>query len=103
MKLVTSFAAILLCAGLAYAKQQPPRDWVAEWPETEFQKAAIAFSEIRSGGPPKDGIPAIHEPVFETLENGTASGWVSELSPNEAVIAFEVEGDARAYPLRILI
>ncbi|MDQ3557578.1 MAG: DUF3179 domain-containing protein [Pseudomonadota bacterium] len=103
MKLVTLFAVILLCASLAHAQQQPPREWVAEWPETDFQKAAVAFSEIRSGGPPKDGIRSIDEPAFARLENGTASGWASELSPNEAVIALDVEVDARAYPLRILI
>ncbi len=97
-------AAVILClSGGALAEQAAPRAWTLEWPKTDFERASIAFSEIRSGGPPKDGIPAIDEPKFETLEGGAASGWAKRLSPNEAVIALELNGDARAYPLRVLI
>ena len=64
---------------------------------TNFDISSVPFSEIISGGPGKDGIPAVNEPRFESIE--AARGWLSEKSP---VIALEIDGDARAYPLAIL-
>ncbi len=71
--------------------------WQGEWPETDFSKTAVDFAEILSGGPPKDGIPSIDDPAFEPVAG--ASG----LSETEPVIGLVVNGDARAYPLSILI
>ena len=51
-----------------------------------------------SGGPPRDGIPAVDNPRHVTVEE--ASGW---LDPGEPVIAVELGGEVRAYPLQILI
>jgi hypothetical protein len=45
---------------------------------------------------PKDGIPAIDDPVFEDPSD------VEWIAPTEPVIAFELNGDARAYPLAIM-
>ena len=46
---------------------------------------------------PPDAIPSIDEPNFDTVE--AAGAW---LQAQEPVIAFEHNGDARAYPLHIL-
>jgi hypothetical protein len=35
-----------------------------EWPKTDFSKRTVELAEIESGGPPKDGIPAIDRPRF---------------------------------------
>jgi hypothetical protein len=48
--------------------------WRQEWPTTDFTKHVVALSGIKSGGPSKDGIPAIDSPRFEQLEAGRASG-----------------------------
>lgn len=74
---------------------EPP--W-PEWSRTDFSRATIDLSEIQSGGPPKDGIPAIDTPRFVTAS--AAAKW---LHPREPVIALTIENDARAYPLQILI
>lgn len=66
--------------------------------KTNTQKALVPLSEIISGGPPPDGIPAIDHPKFVTPE--AAEGWIK---PQEPVLAFEWGGEARAYPLQILI
>ena len=50
-----------------------------------------------SGGPPKDGIPSIDDPVF------VAAGEVEDLADTEPVMSFFVGDDQRAYPLQILI
>ena len=65
--------------------------------ETDFSRHTVPFSEIRSGGPPRDGIPPLDDPKFTTP--GDADRW---LEGQEPVIAFELNGDARAYPLQIL-
>ena len=65
--------------------------------ETDFSRHTVPFGEINSGGPPRDGIPPIDNPKFISIEN--ASAWLNDQEP---VLAFEVNEDARAYPLQIL-
>ena len=62
----------------------------------KLDNAIVPQEEILSGGPPKDGIPAILEPKF------VSGAKVSFLSPGDQVIGIEVGGQARAYPIRIL-
>lgn len=52
--------------------------------------------DIISGGPPPDGIPPIDEPRF------LAPDEVRFLADDEPVLAVEIDGDARAYPLQIM-
>jgi len=73
-----------------------PAQWQVEWPETDFDQTLVDFSEILSGGPPKDGIPSIDDPTFASPED-------VELPPQEAVIGINSSSEARAYPLRILM
>ncbi|NIM92359.1 MAG: DUF3179 domain-containing protein [Anaerolineales bacterium] len=70
----------------------------AYWPNTDFNKHSVDYSEIFSGGPPPDGIPAIDSPEFESVEE--SDRWLQEDWP---VMFFELNGEARAYPLVILI
>ena len=65
--------------------------------KTDFSKHTVPFSEILSGGPPRDGIPPIDEPKF--IDFGEADQYLGRLEP---VISFEINGDVRAYPLQIL-
>jgi Protein of unknown function (DUF3179) len=80
----------------AAATERPPFD-TSEW-KTDFGKHSVPFSDILSGGPPKDGIRAIDRPEFVGVD--AADGW---LKPREPVIFFVHGNDARAYPLQILI
>jgi hypothetical protein len=56
----------------------------------------VEFDEIRSGGPPPDGIPPVDEPRFLRVAD------VDFLADNEPVLALEIDGDARAYPVQIM-
>jgi len=89
-------AAVLAFAPLAHAN---PSTWSHEWPETDFSETSIDdWSEIMSGGPPKDGIPAIDDPQFLRADDETA------LRGREPVITVEIEGaEPRAYPIRYLM
>ena len=68
-------------------------DWA-----TDFTRRTMPWAEVISGGPPKDGIPAISDPTFEDIP--AASEWLSERDP---VIVFAQGDEVRAYPLAILI
>lgn len=64
--------------------------------KTDFDNAAIDMDEVVSGGVPRDGIPPIDNPTFVEAAHAV------ELSSISPVVALEIEGDARAYPLEVL-
>jgi hypothetical protein len=88
-------AALCLTGSLAAAD---PTFWRNEWPKTDFTTTTVEnWVEILSGGPPKDGIPAIMAPQFKPVAEEAA------IAPREPVIALEVDGATpRAYPVRYL-
>jgi len=56
----------------------------------------IPRNEIYHGGPPRDGIPSLDQPIFITaIQN-------QDLSDNERVLALSYQGVHKAYPIRIL-
>lgn len=93
--LVFTFLVGTLFSTNAFAQFLP---YSKEWPNTEFDNRVVELSEIKSGGVPKDGIPAIDKPEFISVD--FASNW---LNTNEPVIVLDILGQARAYPLQILI
>jgi len=56
----------------------------------------IEPDELLAGGPPPDGIPAIDEPKFVRASSARF------LEDDEPVLAVEVDGEARAYPVQIM-
>ena len=72
--------------------------FASQWPKTDFSRSSVSIEEILSGGPPKDGIPAIDHPYF--INQKEADTW---LDLREPVIVLEINHQARAYPLQILI
>jgi len=65
----------LLVAAQATPSAADPQSRRQEWPATDFTRHALPFADIKSGGPPKDGILAIDSPRFGQLHAGRASGW----------------------------
>lgn len=59
---------------------------------TTFEANAV------SGGVSKDAIPSIDDPVFDDVAYGD-----SILDPGDPVFGLELDGEARAYPQRILV
>ena len=66
--------------------------------DTDFTRTTISFEEIMTGGPPKDGIPAIDDPQFESIAE--ADVWLDDLEPVQVV---DIDGDARAYPVQVMV
>ena len=65
--------------------------------ETNGVKHLIPLDKIKGGGPPKDGIPSIDNPVFASIQD---SHFISD---SDTVIGLEINGQAKAYPLFILV
>ena len=62
----------------------------------DYSNSEIPVDQIQSGGPPRDGIPALTSPVM------VPAAEADFLNDDEKVLGLEIDGDARAYPLRIL-
>ena len=59
--------------------------------------ALVPRDKIVSGGPPKDGIPALTRPNVESAQE--AARW---LEADDMVLGIVMQGHARAYPLRVM-
>lgn len=89
--------ALIWVLGLASA-QANEKLFSSQWPNTDFSLASVPLDEIISGGVPKDGIPAVHNPTFLTLDDNI------DLLPREGVMTIELKGHLpRAYPIRYLL
>lgn len=62
----------------------------------DYSKHNIPISEIHSGGPAKDGIPALYDPKFILASEA------NYLNPSDRVLGLRLKGEAKAYPIRIL-
>ena len=88
--------AALLLPSIAVA-QTAPKSWTNEWPDTNFDQSSVSFVEIMSGGPPKDGIPALDGAEFGLAIEETG------IDAREPVVTIELDGQTpRAYPIRYL-
>jgi hypothetical protein len=62
----------------------------------EVGNALIPKSQIKRGGPPRDGIPALTRPSMRIASE------VKYLRAADRVLALSLGGESRAYPIRIL-
>ena len=77
--------------------EERPQFARAGW-KTDFARRTVPLEEINTGGVPRDGIPPIDEP--RPVSQRAATRWLTEREP---VLAVEAGGEARAYPVRILV
>ena len=91
-------ATLAILAAPPVLAGEPPASLRGAWPATDFSRSSIDIHEIMSGGPPRDGIPAITGPEMIAVSAET------RLDPREAVMSLAMPGEApRAYPLRYLM
>jgi hypothetical protein len=90
--------ATLVALALPLAAAAQVSGFERDWPRTDFSRTGIDLSEVISGGPPKDGIPALDTPRFLPAADE------QRLDDREPVMAYApARGPARAYPLRYLM
>lgn len=87
----------IISCGALLPNESPPTGANFEF-KTDWSRHCVPYNQILSGGPPKDGIPAIDVPKFVSVIQ--ANTW---LKPVEPVIFVQVGDDARAYPIQIFI
>ena len=101
----------LLCLSACGGEKEarPPEDAATPLPYGDTQGLARRFHTVEGGSEfsasdgdlitvrPRDTIPAILDPVFASIEE--ASEW---MEPGELVLGLEIDGDARAYPIKVL-
>jgi len=93
--ILAGLAALVLTASAAAAQTD---HFARAWPDTDFSRIAVDLSEVISGGPPRDGIPAIMDPAFIDAADET------RLDPREPVMTYQPDsGPARAFPIRYLM
>ena len=64
---------------------------------TNGEKHIVPLDKIKSGGPPPDGIPSIDDPKFTKADNE------NHVADSDIVLGLEINGEAKAYPLSILV
>lgn len=92
-------STILLVLGLVSTIATPAGSDIAGWQrswKTDFSRLTVPSSEIVAGGPPRDGIPPIDTPRFETAAR------TKRYADRDPVIALTVGSETRAYPLSVL-
>jgi len=99
VRALAAILAIFLVLGLAPGvARADPEFWRHEFPLTDFSRRSIeSWGEIMSGGPGRDGIPALSDPEMIAVQ-------AASLPPREPVMVLELAGATpRAYPLRYMI
>ena len=94
------FAAVAVLAAVALMSARSSggvEEWLGEFPNTDFSKTNIDFEEIITDGPRRDQIPPIFFPRYIPIKDASGIG------ETEPVVSVIINGDARAYPLRILL
>ena len=79
---------------VGFSAGNPPRALVKNG--FDLQGSLVPAKEIRHGGPPRDGIPALDQPRFIPAASA------SYLKPDDRVLGMELNGIVKAYPIRIL-
>ncbi len=94
---VSGLAVAALTALSFAAAAEGPEDWRSEFPVTDFARHSVTYEEIVSDGTKRDVIPPIDNPKFQPAAEAL------DVGPMEPVLSIGINGDYRAYPLRILL
>lgn len=101
-KLFGLLTLAVLAAGLVlvrpgHADAQNVFALAREFPLTDFSKRSVELGEIWTGRPRRGSFPTIDAPRFVRAAQPV------EVGPLEPVLSVNINGDFRAYPLRILL
>jgi len=97
----------VLCVPLTLAEQNSPEVKIEKKPvhlpagdgqkPFDVTRHLIPLTDVQSGGPAKDGIPALNHPAFTSAAEGDRV-----LNSSDTVLGVDFDGVAKAYPIRIL-
>jgi hypothetical protein len=73
-----------------------PDNLVRQFPDADLSQTLVDYSKVFSGGPARDGIPALTNPSFDSLSTVDTPG-------DTLGILIEHSGEKRFYPYNILV
>lgn len=101
MKITTNsshpFAYLLLVFAIAYLSVTPESVHAVSKNGFDLKNSEFPASEIKRGGPPRDGIPAINNPQFVSVTQAA-----DFMQAQDRVVGLVIRGEARAYPIKIM-
>ncbi|MDZ7823304.1 MAG: DUF3179 domain-containing protein [Ahrensia sp.] len=89
-------AVLSILAAHASPSYGDPIRWNQEGWKTDFSITSIDLAKVLDGGPPRDGIPSIDDPQFKQQAQ------ITDIKDTEPVVGLKINGEAKAYPVRIL-
>lgn len=92
---VAAYVALIV-AFSTMANAQAYNQWEHHFPKTNFSRSAIDLSQVVTYGAP-NSIPPIDDPVF------ARAGLLGDIGALEPVVSIDINGDKRAYPIRVLL
>jgi hypothetical protein len=97
MMLLRAALLLLVLVSSAFAQRTWDTDILAEtFGFNEETKRSVELGALMQGCPRRDCIPSIDQPKYVSAESA------KHVDDSESVIAININGDARAYPTRIL-
>ena len=101
---LSGFAVLALIAAAAVPASPPSAAYAQnvfalarEFPRTDFGKRSIDLKDIWTGRPRRGSFPTINKPRFVPATTRV------DVGPLEPVLSVGINGDFRAYPLRMLL
>jgi hypothetical protein len=94
---VFTIAVVSIWTAFPGAFAQGVSKWEREFPKTDFETRIIELSEIGDDGNTRDSIPPVFDPKYVPVAD------ITDIGPLEPVLSVGINGDFRAYPLRILL
>ncbi len=76
--------------------QEIPFKILKDWPRTDFSKYSAPLFDFMPAGPRKDEIPSINSPKLRDIA-------AADQASLEPIISISINGEARAYPVAILL
>jgi len=90
MRMNSITALLFVLSGVAYSAEGSRLNGF------QFEDPLVPADSIEKGGPPRDGIPAIHSPRFVSADDAVFLG------PDDRILGVSRGGKSKAYPVRIL-
>ncbi len=90
MRILTIAVICFVLGGMAYSDETLRLNGFL------IENPLVPTDSIEKGGPPRNGIPALHSPLFVSADAADF------LDDDDRVLGISIGGTAKAYPVRIL-
>ncbi len=90
-------ATVMLLGSAVVVAAQGLSGLKRDFPKTDFERHSVPFAQLQFDGATRDSIPPITDPQYKQVAE------IEDIEEFEPVLSIILNGDARAYPLRIML